>query len=152
MTLMKMHVGLSQSVEEGRREASLALDVEVDAALLSDQQSLHKRIRQVFHLLRTAWQKNFMARTTASTPATPPTAIPHSCGMPTRPSIPAMAACRTLPGRRHRAGEGHQGNLQAEGHRPGPAAPGAIPGRTPGDARHQAGEYHDRPAQVTALF
>src|SRR5262245_23459859 len=53
----KLNIGLTQKAAEGggaAREASLHLELEVEPALLAEPPQLHKRIRQLFHLLRTA--------------------------------------------------------------------------------------------------
>ena len=54
---MKLNVGLSHQRAEANadsRGGSIHLELEVDASVLADQHRLHKRIRQVFHLLRVA--------------------------------------------------------------------------------------------------
>src|SRR5262245_25224006 len=54
----KLNIGLTQKAAEGgggaAREASLRLELEVEPGLLAEPPQLHKRIRQLFHLLRTA--------------------------------------------------------------------------------------------------
>src|SRR5262245_30632678 len=53
----KLNIGLTQKAAEGgggaAREASLHLELEVEPGLLAEPPRLHKRIRQLFHLLRT---------------------------------------------------------------------------------------------------
>jgi hypothetical protein len=54
----KLNIGLTQKAAEGgggaAREASLRLELEVEPGLLVEPPRLHQRIRQLFHLLRTA--------------------------------------------------------------------------------------------------
>jgi hypothetical protein len=54
----KLNIGLTQKAAEGgggaAREAALRLELEVEPGLLDEAPRLHQRVRQVFHLLRTA--------------------------------------------------------------------------------------------------
>ena len=60
----KLNIGLSQKAAEGgggaAREASLRLELEVEPGLLDEPPRLHKRVRQLFHLLRTALVEELM--------------------------------------------------------------------------------------------
>jgi hypothetical protein len=55
---VKLNIGLTQKAAEGgggaAREASLRLELEVEPGLLDEPPRLHKRVRQLFYLLRTA--------------------------------------------------------------------------------------------------
>ena len=54
---VKLNIGLIQRAADaggGAREASLCLELEVEPGLLDEPPRLHKRVRQLFYLLRTA--------------------------------------------------------------------------------------------------
>ena len=54
---LKLNIGLSQKVSDanyGSRGASVNVELEVESALVAEPGKLQERIRQVFHLVRTA--------------------------------------------------------------------------------------------------
>jgi hypothetical protein len=98
----KLNIGLSQKIAEasgGAREASLHLELEIEPGLLAEPPRLHKRIRQLFSLLRLPWSRSWAAPAAAraasgptSRPFRRPCRNPSSadrragCGPPPRPS------------------------------------------------------------------